>query len=99
MRNLLENVLLRGQIAAVTVEDDQVVIDFDWLASNRGGVSQRFSHGWEKNGQTQLSIDRSTAIFKTVSGNIFVNDPTTCNLMVFIASGEKEIDPEVEGLL
>ena len=98
LRNTPTNTLLRGQITDIVVTADQIVVKFDWLVKNRGGVIQRFSHGWEKDDQEQLTIKPNTAIFTKIDQHIFVTD-TTGNRIVFVATNQGNINPNAEGLL
>jgi|GEM_PF-3656524 hypothetical protein len=99
LRNLSQNRLLRGQIAEVEITDEQIRVYFDWLAKNRGGASQRYSHGWETSDELQLVIDLGRATCKQVSQHVFINDPATCDTIVFVGTEHGNIDPRVEGLL
>ncbi len=99
LRNLSQNRLLRGQVAEVKITDEQIMISFDWLASNRGGAALRYSHGWEANEELLLIVDLARATCKKVSQHVFINDPANCDTIVFVGTEHGNIDPQVEGLL
>ena len=99
LRNLSRNQLLGGQIAAIEVSNEQIIVAFDWLAKNRGGAALRYSHGWETSNESPLVIDLTRATCKQVSQHVFINDPATCDTIVFVGTEHGNIDPRVEGLL